>query len=297
MKTRIFLFFNIEEPLWPAVRKLFEDGERHKTLLSEPHTRPLFSSYCAVVLDATDPRLDHLRAALSRAGVEWSERREHIYNMTELLASPLLQIIVRTAERGDLGPKYGTEYDMSHACPLCGTGAIQTSPLYLKPSEIPGKGTIFQTYDHEKLVSLEVANALKSAGVSGIELRPSRSYKAHVDLPWVQLLAHEQLPPMSPTSRGILRENPCPLCGRDGYFGSAHEPSEIEYSADQVAIDSLPDAVYTYEYFGKSRLEVPFTKSYFARPLLLVKPKVFEVLLQQKVRGVEFVPVSIIGAQ
>lgn len=296
MKTRIILLLYPTEEKEPVVRKILEDAgyPAEPTPGSE-----IIGSYSRVLrFDGSDPRLPYLRAALSFAEIMRTERRELIFSNTELQAAPLLEVYsVRPADKGSVGPKYGTEYDMSHACPLCGTGAIQTSPLYLNPSEIPRKGAIFQTYDHEKLVSLEVANALKSAGVTGLELRPAKSYKAPVELPWVQLLAHEQLPPMSPASKGILRENPCPLCGRDGYFGSAHEPMEIEYNADQVAIDSLPDVVHTYEYFGKSRLEVPFTNSYFARPLLLVKPKVFKVLRQQKVRGVEFVPVSIIEAQ
>jgi hypothetical protein len=171
------------------------------------------------------------------------------------------------------------------------------SPLFLNPAELPGKGHIFQTVDHEKLVSLQLAQALAQAGIRGVELRPARSCKGPVELPWVQLLAHVHLPPMAPTSRGILREDPCPLCARDGYFGSAHEPIEIEYSSSQLPpaeLDELADAVYTYEYFGKSRLCEPFSDSYFARPLLLVRPGIYRVFRQLKVRGVEFIPVNIV---
>lgn len=255
---------------------------------------PNFLEFYSVMFDEDDPRLSRLRAALSNEGIDRLERREHIYTKSELQAPPLLWLTLRTAERGRLSPRYGTEYDLSAACPLCGTGAIQTSPLLLNPSEIPKKGDIFQIMDHEKLVSLELARALSEAGISGLELRVAQAYKAKVDLPWVQLLAHEQLPPMAPSSKGILREKSCHLCRRDGYFNDAYEPTEIHYKTSELDINKIPDAVYTYEYFDRSRLREPLTDSYFAQPLLLVKPKIFKVLQQQKVRGLVFQPVKII---
>jgi hypothetical protein len=292
VKTRIFFSFNIEKPSWLALEKLFEDQERKSIVVAEPFSNPLFSSYCAIYLNETDQRLQRLRAVLSNEGIDWSERREYLYTKAELEAAPLLWLTVRTAERGWASPKYGTEYDLSCACPLCGTGAIQTSPLRLRPSDIPKKRAIFQILDHEKLVSLQLARALNDAGVSGLELRQAQSHKARADLPWRQLIASVELPPMAPTSKGIVRDRPCPQCGRDGYF-SSQAPTEIQYRIDQVNIDSLPDAARTYEHFGYGRLSVPFETSYLARPLLLVKPNVFKVLYQQKVRGVEFVPVYI----
>ena len=79
---------------------------------------------------------------------------------------------MRTAERAHPGPRCGTRYDLSNACPLCGTGAIQVSPLFLNPAGVPGKGHIFQTVDHEKLVSLQLAQALAQAGIRGVEFIP-----------------------------------------------------------------------------------------------------------------------------
>lgn len=287
------MFFNAGQLPWSSVSKLFEAAGRPDMAAAGPN----FLNFYTVEFYADDPRLEGLRTILAREGIEWLERREHLYTHAELQAAPLLVLSVQTPERAHPGPRYGTRYDLSDACPACGTGAVQISPLLLNPAELPKKGHIFQIMDHEKLVSLQLAHALTQAGVSGLELRPARSCKGPVELPWAQLLAHVHLPPVAPTSRGITREDPCAVCARDGYFGDPRQPLEIEYSLSQLPVsepDELPDAVYTYEYFGKSRLCEPLSDSYFARPLLLVRPTVYRVFRQLKVRDVKFIPVSIV---
>ena len=290
MKTKVHLSFNTEQRPWSFITKLFSDTGCQAMAPAGPN----FLNFYSVDLDESDPRLQRFQEALSNSRIEWLQRRDHIFTAVELEAAPLLCLMVLSVERGPIGAEYGTEFDLSGACPQCGTGAVQTSPLYLKPYETPKRRAIFQTYDHTKVVSTELAQALTEARVTGLELRRARSYRTLADLPWFQLIAETELPPMSPSSEGILRENPCPTCGRDGYFGNLWEPAEIEYLSSQVALDTLPDVAHTYECFGNSMLRVPFTRSIFARPLLLVKPKVLRVFREQKVRKVKFIPVRIV---
>jgi hypothetical protein len=289
MKTQVFLFFNTEERPWSIVSELFNDAQRPDMVLAGPN----FLSFYSVKFDEDDPRLKRFRIALSTAGIQWLERREHIFTKAEIEASPLLWLTIRTRERAAGGPQYGTAYDLAKGCPQCGTGAVQISPLRLNPSEIPKKGVIFQTFDDERLVSPGLARVLSEAQITGLELRRAHSYTGLANLPWAQLIAPTELPLMASSSKGILREDPCPLCGRDGYFNDAYTPTEIEYDNDQVVLDALPDVVHTYEHFGNSRLRTPFNESHFAQPLLLVKPKVLKVFQQKKVRGVEFVPINL----
>jgi hypothetical protein len=293
MKTQIFLSFNIEEESWSVLRESVENAGRANIVVFAPFTAPLFLSYCAMRLYENDPQLQHLRAALSDMGIKWSERRELIFTDAELEAYPLLWLSVGTAPRGYGGPTYGTEYDLSQACPQCGTGAIQITPLRLNRTEIPRRGAIFQTLDREKLVSPKLAQLLNHAEFRGLKLRRAQSHSGGKDLPWVQLISDVELPPMSASSKGILREGPCPHCWRDGYFHS-QQPIELEYSSRQVDVNALPDIVHTYEHFGNSVLREPFKNSHFAQPLLLIKPRVFRFFRQQKVRELEFVPVKII---
>jgi hypothetical protein len=295
MKTRVTLLLYTGQDRATDILRLLEEVSCQNAVIDVPSL--IGSSYIGsyvMQLDERDERLPQLRDAIASAAIVWTEKREHIFTQAELETSPLLWLIIRRAERGYGGPKYGTKYDLSQACPRCGTGAIQLSPLHLNPAEIPASGSAFRTLDGEILFSLYLGRILNSANISGLELRAARSHKTAVELPWVQLIGKMKMPPMSPTSKGILRENPCPRCEQDGYFHSANMPIEIEYSSSEVTLDGLSDVVHTYEHFGNSVLREPFEDSHFAQPLLLIKPKVFKVLRKHKVRGLEFVPVNIV---
>jgi rRNA maturation protein Nop10 len=296
MKARVSVMFNSRDRPWPVVRRILEDAGQLDLARRGPN--PYANNYNATFA-ADTPELARLRTALTEEGLTWLERREHLYTEAELWAAPLLELIVRVAEKGRGGPTYGTQYDLSQACPQCGTGAVQISPLVLAPVEIPKTGAIFQTFHSEMLVAPMLAQALKEAGVTGLTLGEVRS-KAGRPLPWVQLLSTTELPPMAPQTRGIIRgtgpDSPCPGCGRDGYFHTTKWPSEIAYATSQVTPDPLPDVVHTYERFGRSWLREPFEQSRFAQPLLLVKPKVYDIFKRQKVRRVEFHPVRLVDS-
>jgi hypothetical protein len=103
-----------------------------------------------------------------------------------------------------------------------------------------------------------------------------------------------ELPPFdAESSGGVRRENGCPECDRDGYFGTARSPLELRYTFDADDLREVPDFASTCEHFGVSRLAEPFEESVFAQPLILVKPRVVEVFKKLKVRSVAFDPVSI----
>ena len=250
--------------------------------------------FCEFVFD-NEADLIAFKAEAAGLGIsDFLVRKEHIYTRRELLDSPLLQFLVRTSEKGYGVPYYGTKYDLSQACPRCGSGARQTSPLVLKRSDTPSRGDIFQTMDYEYLVSPALAQGLREARLSGLELRQAVAHTDNRPLPWYQIVSSRELPPMSGLTRGILRERPCPLCGRDGHFQSAFNPIEIAYDRGAVNVDELPDVIHTCECFGNGNLLEPFEESHIARPLLIVKPTVFQVFENHKVRRVEFVPVKVV---
>ena len=257
---------------------------------------PSFTGNYYGYLYETDPRLPRLREALEAAAIRWSERREHIYTTSELRSGPLLWLIVRRAPRDTGGPVDRSQYDFSNACPDCGTSAVQIAPLLVKRSGLSKRAPICETTDGEILAGPKLMQRLRTEHVSGIDLRRVLSRKDQTPLDWWQIISNHELPPMDPATRGLVRGDPapCPRCNRDGHFHSAHEPVEIVYTS-RIDPASLPDVVHTWECFGKSRSAKPgepFEYSHFAAPLLLVKPKVFDVFKEQKVRGVEFVPVE-----
>jgi hypothetical protein len=290
MKTRYYAGFNFPHYQFPAARELFRRMGR-LDLAEGPDREFGYDFEFQLEADFIAFREEALALGLP----EPTFRKEYVYTRKEVLSAPLLWVWIQTSEKGYGGPTYGTEYDLSTACPQCGAGATQTSPLFLKRSKIPSKGDIFQTLDHERLVSPELSQALVRAHSSGLELRPVLSHLNGESLPWLQIIATSELPPMSHLTRGIVRSRPCPECTRDGHY---HDPPvEIAYDAGSFDLSALPDFNFTYELFGNSRLREPFNESHFASPGLIIKPKVFEVFEKCRVRRVEFVPVRVVAAE
>jgi len=226
-----------------------------------------------------------------RPFVTWTRK----YSSAELSRAPLLNLIVTEPESGEGGPRLGTQYDLGIACPRCGTGARQKSALVLDQDEVPARGEVGQTLHGELLLSSGLAGALADAGVNGAEYWSIDLFGKGQVPGWVQLLTLIEMPPLSAKTKGILRERPCPQCGRDGYFQSAEHPQELVYDRMDLEGALVPDVAFTWERFGNSRLTEPISASSFARPLLLVSPRVQRIFQARKVRGVEFIPVEIVG--
>ncbi len=189
------------------------------------------------------------------------------------------------------GPTYGTAYDLNKGCPRCGTGSTQVSPLLLRPSDAPQRSNVWQTLDNEVLLASELKVALH--GATGVELRQVLSSVDSRPLPWFQVIPLHELPPMAPTTVGIYQSErsltaPCPRCHRDGYF--TRTSYRIRYEMDLAGV---PDVSHTHEYFGRSVLAEPFTKSHFARPLIVVRRPVYEHLLGAGAKEIAAEPVEV----
>ena len=291
MKTRIFAFLGFRSWRFPQAQEFFRSIGRND--LAESAELPAY-----LYTFQFDSEADYLAfraeaAAFGFADDDFSVRKEFLYTPSELEAGPLLRMMVDRAPKGLGGPTYGTEYDLANACPVCGTGAVQTSPLYLRGGDPPKTADIFKTLDNDVLVSPKVAEAFLREQVTGAELRQAIGHKDREPLPWFQLVCTHELPRMSGLSK-LSRDDPCRLCSRDGYYDLGREPSRIVYDASQVNLDELPDFSCTWERVGKSVLREPFKKSHLASPLLVVKPRVYKIFRQLKVRGAVFEPVHVV---
>jgi hypothetical protein len=305
MRMRVFVSFNEGRDKYRQVRQLLESIDCLDGLAGED--RFLCGLYQRT-FDADDVRLEQLRATLRSEGIEWSEREDRIYTDAELRSYPLLCIGVARKPIESGGPEYGTTYDLSEACPQCGTGAVQTSPLMLRRAELPRNGLVCETCRGQVLVATKVADVLKGTSVSGLELRQARSCRDKEPLPWWQMMAPFVMPRVSSRSESLIRDTEplfnkddpkwgCPICERDMYATKTGLPLDIVYERSQADPDDLPDAVQTWECFGRSVLRDDPERCLqvgFAEPLLLVKPKVFDVLRKLKVREASFVPVRFI---
>jgi hypothetical protein len=145
-------------------------------------------------------------------------------------------------------------------------------------------------------VAAALAEALRSAEVTGLELRQVLSSREHQPLPWWQIIPEFTMPKMSPATKGVVQGDPpaCTLCRRDGHYNTMKEPEEIAYASREVDGGSLPDVVQSWERFGKSHIRSEdFKDSRLADPLILVRPKVFDIFRKLKVKHACFDPVRI----
>jgi len=288
--SRVTVGFSVQQSQFEQVQARLKSAQLGDASLPR---EPNFAGYYTVTLHSTDTALSRLRETLRASGIEWSERRENVYGEDELRRAPLLLFLPDARERGRGGPTCGTEFDLSTACRCCGTGAQQVSPLRLDASNIPKKGTLLLTLDHETAFSTAVAQRLLDSDVSGLELRQIEACKTGERLPWFQMLADVELPPMTSSTSGLVRSNPCHCCARDGYFDSGAEPLEPVYSARELVPEELPDVVHTYEHFGNSVLRDPISESHFAQPRFLIKPRIWEILKEERVAPFTVIPVRI----
>jgi len=301
MRKRCYVSFGVPREARDRYYRLLEsigclDGW-HEAHPDFPRSNPWFG----YTFDVGDPCFQDLLRLLHSTKLDWSERHEHLYTNAELRRFPLLILrIVRKSIDGG-GPEHNTEYDVSAACPRCGTGAVQTSPLMVPLSELPKGGSVCRTHRGHVLVASELAEALRHAAVSGIELRQARLYQNNEPLDWWQIISTYTMPRMSPKTMGIVRDTDpgwgCPVCGRDCYGETMDPPTEIIYDRCQADPAALPDVVQTWECFGRSMLHDDPQRHLirgFAQPMILVKPKVLDILRERKVTSVCFSPVRIV---
>lgn len=298
MKTRVFIMTSAAVKDYVRVRRLLEAIDCLEGL-EDPDSflGPLYQR----TFDAEDPKLEQLRSTLERERIKWSERVEHIYSDSEIRAAPLVDFGIDRKPLDSGGCEYGTTYDLSSACPHCGTGAVQTSPLMVALTELPKKALICDTCLGEVLVAEKLADGLREGDVSGLELRQARLYGNDEPLPWFQMISYHELPRMSQETKGIVRDvHPgfgCTVCERDVFASSGNGPVEIAYDRSEVGPDEIPDVVHTWECFGRSVIaDDPVRKLVqgFASPLMLVKPKVYDIFRKLRVKRMRFWPVRFV---
>ncbi len=297
MKERFHLAFN----------EIGENLEKIKQVLRELDRIDLLSRDYVIegrvygvhwfYISSSDPALEVIRRRFRENGWKLWERLERSFDVDELLQCKLVRLIVTRAAKGDGGPAHGTTYDMSKACRNCGVGAVQTSGLRVRPSDISKNADIYQPFSLEVIVSGRVARAFRERGLKGFELRPVVSYVDDKELDYYQIIPSVYMPRISLTTRNFRRHEKdfCNVCQRGGYSSHIEEPVELHYdNLDEKYLEKA-DIFWTYEYLGVSMIREPFKNSMFAQPYMLAKPNVMKIFNELKVRYVLFEPVIVNG--
>lgn len=294
MKEYKFISFTADPPPRAVLKRMLVDlgiNERNSDL-------EILDTHFYVRMLISDPRLEKLIAALKRLPFDppWDYRVEVEYERSDLEPAEFAELQIHRAPRGDTGPMYDTEYDLSTACPECGTGARQVSPLRISASALPKKARVCCTHYNEILVDQELATDLMVDLGGERGLRQAEERRIRTALPWWQVLPDTYMPRADPAT-GHRVDEQCPRCKRDGFVGAADQrPLEFTYRLSSRERRALPNFVYTWEHFGTSRIKwKPGYVIRFASPAILVSNRVMRLFWEKRVRGVKFVPVRFLS--
>lgn len=210
----------------------------------------------------------------------WSITRR--YTKRELEEASCFHVQVRRAFE-PYGEECGTVYDDSAACPKCGAGAPQVSPLRLRVGKIPGGVDISRTIANEVVVNRRFRDVCEAAGLSGTEFLPiedsGRSrlpqpshFQLELKTPRVRVSRHTVAgaAPFDETCYGR-----CPL----GDTVGLNILSELLLESDTVIANDFAE---TEQFFGH-RMGVirPW------RPIV-VSPRARDVLLSAGIKGLSY---------
>lgn len=293
MKIFINLFYSVGEKEEKQISNfLLKIGGKKFLSNSLKGTVPNFK-YLSVELDKDSDVIRNLISSLKKMKKGFSYRIVTKYSDDELLQCRLLFISINRSPKGYGGPTYGTKYNIKNTCKICGSGAIQTSNLMIRPSDIPKTMDIYQTLNGEIIISKKIAQKLKMEKLKGFDLRPVMSYIDKRELDYYQIIPYFSMPRLSNSTKCVKKPT-CKSCKRSGFGFNLKMPNVFYYNLNEGIINKA-DIFFTYEHFGIGVLRRPFNESVFAQPHLLVKPTIFKIFKELKINYVDFQPVIING--
>jgi hypothetical protein len=249
-----------------------------------------------ITLDESDPRVPVLLGLLKRHGVLWSGDHEDLYTEEELDSARLLVMHPNRQCEIDGGVEWGMTYDLSVGCRACGTGARQTSPAFVRGeqlSELEGHRAGATWFGHV-LVDEALAADLESRGLTGVVFHNVYAIMPdtrQVKLRWRQLCGERSLPPMSPRTTGIGKEDFCKSCGRSGFSTKMDDPPRPMYRAADLR--GSQDVNTTWEWFGPWKFDGNVSNALFSYPWFLMTPKVWRVFRDAGVASFHWFPIRV----
>jgi hypothetical protein len=244
-----------------------------------------------VVLDANDPLVEKIKEKVL-ASERWGEslfcfvNYDYYYDKGELERAKVLKFRPTTLLR-TYGERYGTHYDDSTACQVCGFGRVQRSPLIIDSRYLSKRKCDFLvtvTAD-EWVVSAKLAGVLQRFAGDECRLQPIHDSRGIQMADWFQLKVNGVFGSAVPPTRfGVDYFHPEDSKGE--YVCSQHCLSGLNLLSElYVRPESMPDnwpaLSITRDRIGrKAGWVVP-------APLLLVTRKLADVLLESKSRGFE----------
>ena len=216
-----------------------------------------------------------------KRGVNLLFRRfEMEYTQSELNEAEYL-VLNANSFCSEFSEEYGTEYSYDNKCAFCGAGRTQISDLYIDKAKM-GKKDISVTYDLLWTVSEKLYNLVKENGITGVEfgkVHHRKNGRIKNDPVLYQLKSNNTLPLLNENSI-FFKEKFCECCKKSGLFLRS-----LPYY-DKDSLKDAKDINYTTEYFGAG---------FAGKPSLIVSQKVYKLFKDNKIKGVNFDIVNIMG--
>lgn len=248
-------------------------------------------SYSSTSIKATDAQtasvvkdvVDRLRLrAIYQQQAVYSESDSR--NATICLFMPLNEFGISKQDREGM-------YDMTTGCTRCGTGATQISHLKLTGRSLERSGLSCAVSDDGHVIVIkDIENVVRSLSRCGafdvIDVHEcGRSLEQYVQLRPVALL-----PPMDIISSGIVVEEQCSKCRRNGFYQSTRAPFiptiKSVHNCDEI------DIANTYECIGASIREPSDIQVVrVAQPMIAVSHSIVSHLYNMVGAEAAFVPI------
>jgi hypothetical protein len=198
---------------------------------------------------------------------------------------------------GFSGEGEGSEYDFDQSCPICGTNAKLQGRLIVRG--IKTKKDFFATLDGDLLISEKLFNDLVKSGVD-IDSAQRVVDKKRSKLSFYHLNPKLNFPKASSKSSGLIVDEQCQTCCRNGYFNDVVigdlknvetyvKPVKLIYDDVEDTLLNKSDIFNIWEHIGKSNL-TPHGNNVirYARPMLIVSELLKEKFETLKVKNAKF---------
>jgi hypothetical protein len=236
-----------------------------------------------IVMPTNDPRVVELKKKMLVSAPGWMTILDvRTYEPSELQQAATLHLLI-TEYIDACGEDYGTVYDDSQACPRCGLGRKQISPLRLDIGKIPKKVDLATTIARgdELLVSQRLAELIRDSGVTGCRLDPVEHAGRMADANWYQLVVSVPVGITVAATRfgkDFFRDDdvsPESICTEHGLLG-LNLLSEV--FVDRNSIEAA-DIVKTFNRYG--------IRSGCVQPsaILLISQRFYRLMEEHRIRG------------
>ncbi len=308
-----------------AIAEFRVNEELAHLLFADDEGERLGGSVRKVTLNTSDPRYERigeLQKKLRKQGKSffygWSLKYQ--YSAVELRAAPLLHLKI-TSSFLPTGEECGTKYNDNAACPICGAGAPQITPLFVREQRIPKTRDFCQSWGGEMIVSRKIKELFARHRMTGARfetVRPrKRSEAGSAD--WFQFFAENSTAEIvPPTQTGdTLFDDGGDLAAKRVPPWMDKLPSRVRQSlleqferieeeiyncpfGDTVGLNLLSEV--SIKASTKPDLDIVATRQFIGcrsglfrqKRLLMISPRLYRLLAAEKIKGIKVDVVHIV---